>query len=1052
MVAVAGHPREPATFYFGAVAGGIWKTTDGGTYWENISDGWLGTSSIGALAVAASDPNVVYAGTGEATIRGDVSHGDGVYKSTDAGKTWTNVGLTETRHIAKVFVHPRDENVVYVAALGHAWGPNSERGLFRSVDGGTTWEKILYRDERTGAIDLAMDPNNPRILFSSFWQVQRSPYSLESGGPGSGMFRSTDGGDSWSEISRKPGLPSGVLGKIGLAVSPAKVGRVWALVEAKDGALFRSDDAGEHWERLSEAGDLRERAWYYMHLAADPHDQDTIWVLNIQCWKSIDGGRNFQAVPTPHGDNHDLWIDPLNPLRMIEGNDGGACVSYNGGLSWSTLYNQPTAQLYHVATDSQFPYRVYGSQQDNTAISLPSRSVNGAISEADWYEPGGGESGYIAVKPDDPNIVYGGATGSGYGSGLLFRYDHRTGQEQNITVWPEDVGMGEGADRLIYRFQWTFPIEISPFNSNILYVASNKLLRSEDEGRSWTEISPDLTKNEATKQVPSGGPITKDNTGVEVYGTIFAFVESAQRVGEFWVGTDDGLMHLSRDAGQTWENITPANLPDGALVSTIDVSRHKQGVAYVAATRYKLDDTKPYLLKTTDYGGTWELITNGIPDDDFTRVIRADPEQPGLLYAGTETAAYLSFNDGRSWRRLQGNLPVAPIHDLRVKDADLIVATHGRSFWILDDLTPLRQIAAGRRPHDVVLYSPAPTVRFKTYHGYEKKPTAAVLYGRVGTLVVGYRQVEKPDGLKDRNFLDAGKNPPDGVIVTYFLPGEPEGEVTLTFLDDQGTEIRRYSSVKTAPIKEPTVTDQVLAEGKEGLEGAPEETVQPGAEQARVPKAEGMNRFVWDLRVPEAHRVPGDKTTEDDLAGPRVLPGDYIVRLEVAGSRYDQPFELLKDPRVEATPEDLRAQYDLLLAVRDKLSATHDAINEIRDLRKQLDAWKIRLVRGGDEDIQKLSRDIGKDLTDIENELIDTNPDSPLYDHPSRLNSKLALLSYFVDSADAAPTAGSYAVYEDLSGRIDHQFHRLRSLVDGPIAQFNGTIQSSGVSALALGR
>ncbi|HVB65146.1 MAG TPA: glycosyl hydrolase, partial [Nitrolancea sp.] len=599
VVAVAGHPTEPATFYFGGCAGGVWKTTDGGTYWENISDGFFKTAAVGALAVSMSDPNVIYAGMGETAIRGNVSHGDGVYKSTDGGQTWTNVGLADTRAIAKVRIHPSNPDLVYVAALGHVWGPNSERGVYRSKDGGQNWEQILFRSEKAGAIDLSMDPHNPRVLYATTWEAQRYPYKLNSGGEGSGIFKSTDGGDSWTEITRNPGLPTGVLGKIGISVSPAQTNRVYAIVEAIDGAVFRSDDGGATWLRLSEEGGLRWRSWYYHHIFADPQNADTVWVLDGNCYKSIDGGKTFSKVATPHGDNHDLWIDPHNTQRMIEGNDGGATVSYNGGRSWSSIYNQPTAQLYHITTDNQVPYRLYGSQQDNSAISVPNMSVTGAINFTEWMEPGGGESGYLAVKPTDPNIIVGGGIGSGEGDGRLIRYNHKTGQHQNITVWPIVSGMGDGANIMKYRFQWTFPILYSPHNPDTLYVTSNFVHRSNDEGMSWEVISPDLTRNDPTTQQVSGGPITKDNTGAEVYGTIFAFAESPQQQGLFWAGSDDGLVHISKDHGKSWQTITPPDLPEWAMISIIEPSPHDVATAYVAATCYKSDNFAPYLYKTS---------------------------------------------------------------------------------------------------------------------------------------------------------------------------------------------------------------------------------------------------------------------------------------------------------------------------------------------------------------------------------------------------------------------------------------------------------------------
>ena len=599
VVAVAGHPSERMTFYFGACAGGVWKTDDGGTYWENVSDGWFNTAAVGAIAVSDADPNVIYVGTGESCIRGNVSHGDGVYKSTDGGKTWANIGLEDTRHIARVRVHPRDPEVVYVAALGHTFGPNRQRGVFRSRDGGKTWEHILFRSENAGAIDLSMDPNNPRILYAAIWEARRTPWSLTSGGPDSSIYKSTDGGDTWDELTNNPGMPEGLKGRIGLAVSPARPDRVWAIVEAEDGALLRSDDGGATWERVSEDRALMQRPFYYHHVFAHPQDPETVWVLNLKAWRSDDGGRSFTQVSTPHGDNHDVWIDPRDPERMIEGNDGGACVSFNGGASWSTIYNQPTSQFYHLATDTQSPYRVYATQQDNAAISVPSRSHKGAILWEDCYSVGSSESGHIAVRPDNPNIVYSGAIGSAPGGGgVLLRYDHSTGQARIITVWPEMYYGGWGAKDLKYRFQWTYPMVISPHDPNVLYAAGNRVFRSVDEGTSWQTISPDLTRNDASKLEPSGGPITKDVTGAEHYCTIFSFAESPHEPGVFWAGSDDGLIHISRDGGDSWEDVTPKDLPEWATVSMIEVSPHDRATAYVAATRYKLDSLVKSLFRS----------------------------------------------------------------------------------------------------------------------------------------------------------------------------------------------------------------------------------------------------------------------------------------------------------------------------------------------------------------------------------------------------------------------------------------------------------------------
>ena len=713
VVAVAGDPVEPAVFYFGAVAGGIWKTEDAGVTWENVSDGYLKTSSVGALAVSDSDPNVIYAGMGESTIRADVSHGDGVYKSTDRGRSWVHLGLAETRHISEIRIHPRDPDRVYVAALGHAFGPNPERGVYRSTDGGACWERVLHLDERagrtspsrcdgTGAADLALDARNPTILYASLWTVHRNFWELASGGPGSGLWRSTDSGTTWTEITPNLGLPaSTVLGKIGVAASPARSGRVWALVESDTApGLYRSDDFGETWTLASDRQELRYRPWYYMHVFADPQDEDTVYVNNLQMWKSTDAGAHFTPLPTPHGDNHDLWIDPRDNRRMIQGNDGGANVSFNAGASWSSVYNQLTAQLYTVDTDGRAPhYLVYGTQQDNSSIGVPSSANDGAITWADCRVAGTGESGYVAVDPRNPDVVYVGAVGSSPGGGgALQRYDHRTGQIRLVNVWPEHHG-GIGPGELKYRFGWTFPIRFSPHDPNVLYTGGNRVFRSTDEGQSWEPISPDLTRAAADKLGPSGGPITLDTSGAEHYCTLYALAESPHEPGVLWAGSDDGLVHLSRDGGRSWRDVTPPDLPEWSFVRTVEPSPHAPGTLYLTATRYKLDDPAPYLYRTADYGGSWQAITGSgdlaIPADDFTRVIRADPHCPGVLYAGTETGLHVSLDDGATWRRWRSNFPVTPVYDLKVEGADLVVATHGRSFWILDDLTPLHQEASG---------------------------------------------------------------------------------------------------------------------------------------------------------------------------------------------------------------------------------------------------------------------------------------------------------------------------------------------------------------------
>jgi photosystem II stability/assembly factor-like uncharacterized protein len=1003
VVAVAGDPVHKQTFYFGACAGGVWKTVDGGLTWKCVSDGFFGTSAIGALAVSVADPNVIYAGTGETSIRGNVSHGDGVYKSVDGGRTWRNMGLKDTRHIGKIQIHPRNPDIVYVAALGHAWGPNEERGVFRSTNGGETWEKVLYRSERAGSHDVTMDLTNPRILYAAIWQAQRYPHTLISGGEECGIFRTTDGGDTWEEITRKPGLPTGMLAKIGVAASPVKPGRVWAVVEAEDGAVFRSDDWGEHWTRLSEQALLRTRPWYYMHITADTTDADTVYVQNYSTWRSTDAGATFTRMPTPHGDEHALWIDPNDNQRMIDGNDGGACVSYDAGGTWSSIYNQPTAQLYHVITDDQFPYRVYGSQQDNSAISIPSRTLDGAIHEKNWYAPGGGESGYIAIKPDEPwHIIASGPQGRRAYNDIMSHYDHRTGQIRDITVWPELYGWGAGADALKYRLQWTFPIHFSQHAPHPLYVAGNRLFRSNDLGSSFEVISPDLTRNDPSKLTASGGPITRDNTGAEVYCTIFAFAESPRVPGVLWAGTDDGLIHRSDDGGANWTNITPPDLPEWALISIIELSPHEEGVAYVAATRYKLDDRKPYLYKTADNGATWTLITNGIPDEEFTRVIREDPNRRGLLYAGTETGLYVSFDDGANWQRIGGNLPVVPIHDLAIKGVELIVATHGRSFWILDDLTPLHQLAgAGAGP---TLFAPRDTYRLRTYYGFGSTTPGVTNYGHAGTNGTMYEVTA--DG--EPRLLTAGTNPPDAVVVSYFLP--EAAEVSLTFLDAAGAVVRSYTG------------DAVSGDA-------------------------GLNRFVWNMRYPG---VPNPSAPDLGIwereDGPLVVPGAYTVKLAVDDAEQSQSFNILLDPRVETSAADLAAQRDFLLEVTDALGRTNATIDAVDALRAQLAPWTSRL---GDSSQQEQFNDISAELDDLRNLLIDVHiKGSQLY--PSGLHEKFNALLESVDGADYAPPRQAREVFAELSGQLDAVLERRDSLITGSIAKINAAMADSGFLGIGI--
>ena len=1046
VVAVAGHPTAAMTFYFGACAGGIWKTTDGGSYWENVSDGFLTTAAVGALAIAPSEPNIVYAGTGEACIRGNVSHGDGVYRSNDGGRTWVNVGLRDTRHIGRIRVHPRDPDLVYVAALGHAWGPNRERGVFRSRNGGSTWEHVLFRSDGAGAVDLSMDAGNPRVLYAALWQARRTPWSMSSGGPDSSLWTSSDGGDTWTDIGRSPGLPRGVLGRIGVAVSPADGCRIYAVVEADDGALFRSDDAGATWRRCSEEAGLRGRPWYYMHVFADPVDPDTVWIADYALWKSIDAGKTFAEVATPHGDNHDLWIDPANPRRMIEGNDGGACITFNGGQSWSTIYNQPTAQFYHVCADDQQPYRIYGSQQDNWAISLPSQSHRGAITTTDWIQPGGGESGYIAVKPGDSNVVVGGSIGTGPGMGRLIHYDHRSGQERVISVWPEGYGMGVAPAEHRYRFQWTFPVFYSRWDPRELWIAGNRVFRSSDEGHRWETVSPDLTRNDPAKLGLSGGPITRDNTGAEVYCTIFALAESPHEREVLWAGTDDGLVHLSRDRGRTWQLVTPPDLPEWTLVSALEPSPHDAGTCYLTATRYKLDDLRPYVFKTSDYGRTWKRITDGLPADEITRVARADPNRRGLLYCGTETGVWVSLDDGGSWQPLRGNLPVVPIHDLIVKDTDLIVASHGRSFWILDDLTPVHQMADAIGPADAHLFIPRRTVRWRAYKGHGMKPGPAreVAYRLAGSLGYAYRQVDSATGEKEERLLDAGENPPDGVIIHYWLKSAPAEDVTLSFLDADGAEIRSFTSRRGES-----------APDRAGIGGMPD-TVEsaeplrepsPAGDEPHPTKNPGANRFTWNLRGPDATKLPDNKGrggTIEMLAGPRVPPGNYQVRLTVGARAWVQPFEVVKDPRVAATEAELREQYAWAKQAHDLLTRVHEAVVLLRDLRAQAESWAGRIDTPA---IREASTALARTLTAIESELVQARSEDPRM-FPSKLNTRIATTAALIGYSDAAPTIALRELCENLALRTEMVLARLDRCLADDVAAFNALCEQGGVVAL----
>ncbi len=998
VLAVTGVPGNPNLFYFGAVSGGVWKTVNGGVTWQPLFDKEP-ISSIGAIAVAESDPNVIYVGTGEACIRNDISYGDGVYKSVDGGKTWTNVGLKDSRHIGAIIVDPHDANTVLVAALGHAYGTNTERGVFRSTDGGKTWEKVLYKDDKTGAVDIVFDPSNSHILFAALWEAHRTPYSLESGGPGSGLYKSTDGGTTWKRLEGN-GLPAGILGRIGVSVSGGDAERVYALIEAKEGGLYRSGDGGDHWTRVNEDDRFRQRAWYFTHVFADPVSADTVYVLNTGLFRSTDGGKTFELLPAPHGDHHGLWIDPDDPLRMINSNDGGVNITQDGGKTWSTQDNQPTAQFYHVSVDNRYPYYVYGAQQDNTTVAIASRTSHGVIEQRDWYTVGYAESGYAAPDPRDANIVY----VDGY-AGDLTRFDRRTEQFTEISPWPND-NAGIGAVDMKYRFQWTEPVVFSPHDPNVLYMAGNVLFKTTDRGMTWTIISPDLTRNDKSKQQVSGGPITKDSSGAEIYDTIFTVAESPVQKDLIWAGSDDGLVHVTRDGGKNWADVTPKDIPAWSVISLIDPSPHSAGTAYVAVDNHQQDDFKPYAYKTDDFGKTWTKITKGIPDGAYIHVVREDPVRKGLLYAGTETGVYVSFNDGGEWQPLQSNLPHAPVRDLVVKDDDLVAATHGRSFWILDDITPLRQLNAQMAGSDVYLFKPRTTIRL---HG-------------LGGLV--------PRGA-------VGENPPDGAIVYYYLKTAPKEkeEITLDVLDSKGKVIRKYSNLKK----------REEAQQKEWPDQAEELKL--------LPAKAGVNRFAWDLHYEKATIIPGAVNSDWMPSGPWVLPGNYTLKLTVAGKSYTAPVEVKLDPRVKTSMADLEKQLDLATKINEAVSRDHATVNQIHGLREQLTALKKRLKeQKKGENVVQAADELDKKMTAVEEELYQPKMKSTEdnLNYPDKLDQQFISLGSGVENADSAPNAAAYERFKELSAQLDGLMAKWQEIESKDLPALNELIRKEKIPVIML--
>jgi photosystem II stability/assembly factor-like uncharacterized protein len=1039
-VAVAGSASRPLEYWMGTTGGGVFKTTDAGMTWQPVTDKYFG-GTIGAIGVAESNPDVVYVGTGEYPIRGNNSHGDGVFKTTDGGKTWTFLGLKETQQISRVKVHPTNPDVVWVGAQGKVFAPNAERGVYKTTDGGKSWRKVLFRNDSTGITDLVLDPTNPNVLYAAFWQVYRTPWKLWSGGPGGGLFKSTNGGETWTEITRNQGLPKGIWGNVGITVSQANPNRVWAIIEADSGGVYRSEDAGRSWSYVNSERKLRQRAWYYTRIFADPKDVNTVWVLNVGLHRSTDGGKTYKTVGVPHSDNHDFWIAPNDPNRIINGNDGGANVTFNGGKVW-TAQDYATAQFYHVTTTNHFPYYVCGAQQDNSTLCGPSRWPGG-IGMGEWKDAGGGESGYIAAKPNDPSVTFAGSYG-----GLLTRMDRRTAVERNVSPWPLNP-MGHSSEDIRYRFQWTFPIVFSPHDPNRLYATGSNVYVSTTEGESWQMISPALVRADPRTMGPSGGPITLDQTGVETYATIFAFAESPVRAGVLWAGSDDGVVHVSQDAGRTWQNVTPKDIPEFARMSLIDPSPYAAGAAYLAANRYQMDDKQPYLYRTTDYGRTWTRIDNGIDREQFTRAIRADPVRRGLLYAGTERGVWVSFDDGGSWQSLQLNLPKVPVHDLAIKEGDLVVGTHGRSFYILDDLSALRQMT--------------PQVAQKPAHLFKPRDAHRIDWGG-GFFGAGNAAVGEP----------AGANPPSGAIVYYHL-AKANQEVTLEFLDGAGKLIKRFTSAQDSATAADSVAkaraaktreDSLLAAGlsKDSVAKllAPgpeaevdfEETFTRPPKPPRVANKAGLNSFAWNLRYPDASRFDGMILWAANVTGPIAPPGSYAARLTVDGQPQTQQLRILKDPRTRATPADVQAQFQTLLAIRDRVSEANDAVKLIRNVKSQIEdrtkqaAAKPDVARA----VAEQGSALAGALSAVEGEVYQVRNQSsqdPL-NYPIKLNNKLAALLGVVGSSEGRPQRQSLVVFDTLSKELAVQLDRMRRALDTQLPKLNAALRGAGIPEIEV--
>ncbi len=981
--AVAGDTKNKNTFYFGSTGGGVWKTIDGGSNWKNISDKYFG-GSIGSVAIAPSDNTIIYAGEGENTLRGNVSEGFGIWRSDDAGKSWKNLGLKDTRHIGRIVIHPKNADIVWVAATGHLFGGNEERGIFKTVDGGKTWKKVLYVNDKTACSELIMEPGNPSVLYAGTWRIQRTPYSLESGGDGGGLWKSTNGGDTWKNISAAKGLPKGLWGIVGVSVCPSNTDKIYALIENAAGGLFVSTDAGESWALQSSDNNIRQRAWYYSKIFADPKNENIVYALNVNFLKSTDGGKTFKNINTPHGDHHDLWIDPEDGSRMIIADDGGAQISFDGGNNFSTYLNQPTAQFYRVSTDNHFPYRILGAQQDNSTVRILSRSDAGEITQDDWQATAGAESGYVVADPLNPDIVYGGNY-----SGYLSRLDHRTGENRAVSVWPDDP-LGGGADVSKYRFQWNFPIFFSPHNPKKLYAGGNILFATENEGANWKALSGDLTTNDKTKQQSSGGAITKDNTGVEVYCSIFTATESALEKDLLWTGSDDGLINVSKDGGQHWENVTPKNASKGMMWNCVETDPFEKGKAYFAGTKYKSDDFAPYIFKTEDYGKTWTKITSGIAAMHFTRCLRADKKVKGLLYAGTEYGMYISYDDGANWKSFQLNLPMVPITDLTIKENDLVVATQGRAFWVLDDLSIVQQKQSTITDKNIHLFAVNDAYRY--------------------------------EGAQNLNAKNAGINPPNGSVINYYLKNVIDSaKVSIEILDKNKKQIKLFST--TAKEKED-----------------------------KIEVAKGMNSFVWDMNYAPAEKIEGQILWHGTVPGPKAAPGNYFYKIKNEKDSADGSFIIKANPAYKITQQDYEEQFNFLLAVRDKFNEIQKAGKNIRDVRKQINDFAEKQGKDIPKDIKLQADTINKQMTIIEEALHQTKAKSgqDVLNFPIRLDDKISGLYDFAVSGNAAPAKQVKEAYTELAAQADIQLSKLKKIMEDEVVKLNGMIREKLLPVIGL--